>query len=238
MTENPYAPPTAELAGNEGFGSAAGTGDFDIGLCVSEAWAGTWANFPLWLGAGLVLTVLMMLSTLTVVGLLLAVPHLAFGATYFFLRMHDREAEFGDIFAGFSDYGRVLVNMVVAFLILMVLQIIANALYWAGGVTENTTLMVVGYMISLAFSLLVAPRLYLAYFYIVDQDATGVDAMRTSWERTDVSKWKCLGLVLLTGVITIAGMLALVVGVFPAMVMAYLMWASAFRQIEGRTASA
>jgi hypothetical protein len=44
--------------------------------------------------------------------------------------------------------------------------------------------------------------------------------------------------VLLTTVIVLAGVLALLVGVIPALAINYLMWASAYRQLEGRPARA
>lgn len=89
MTANPYAPPSADLDAGGPSGSCEGTGAFDIGVCLSEAWAGTWANFPLRLFAFLTIGVLSLLSIVTVAGLILALPHLMFGSAYFFLRLHE-----------------------------------------------------------------------------------------------------------------------------------------------------
>jgi len=238
MSQNPYAPPSADLggAGTRSFEGA--TGDIDIGRCVSDAWAATWENFPLWLGVGIVAFVAMGMATVTIVGLVLAVPHLVWGSYAFFLRMHDGTAQFGDLFEGFSHYGAVLGSMLAALLVLAVVSTLANAIYYVGVSLESTPLMAGGYLLSLAFSLVVSPRLMLCTFYLVERDIGGVEAVRTAWESTSrVSWWVFPVITLLSFVIVIAGFFALIVGVLPAMTMTYLMWASAYRQLEGQPSS-
>jgi hypothetical protein len=50
--------------------------------------------------------------------------------------------------------------------------------------------------------------------------------------------WKLVALQLVSMLVVFAGALALLVGVIPASVVAYLMFASAYRQIFGREAAA
>ena len=111
MSENPYAPPGSDLGGASPRGFLPGRGDFDIGQCLSEGWAKTWSNFPLWLVFGLAFVVLFAVAAMTVVGIFLVVPVLTWGGTLFVLHMYDGGAEFGDLFAGFSRYGTALVGM-------------------------------------------------------------------------------------------------------------------------------
>ena len=72
MSENLYAPPQAELG--SGAERATGTGDFDLGRCLSDAWTHTWRNFPLWLGAGIVFLLACLVSVLFIVPILLVIP--------------------------------------------------------------------------------------------------------------------------------------------------------------------
>ena len=235
MSENPYAPPKAEL-GVPGAGPLEGRGDFEIGRCLSEAWAGTWANFPLWLGAGLVWGVATLFAAVTVIGLLL-VPVLAWGATRFVLRMYDGEAEFGDVFSGFSRFGDVFVPMLSLSVIFMVLSLLVQSVQFYGAFEGNNLVYGIGYAISIAFGLLVSPRLMMSFFYLVDRDLPALDALSQAWRDTGPTMWKLVLLMILSQVIVFAGVLALLVGVIPASVMSYLLFASAFRQLAGRPAA-
>jgi hypothetical protein len=237
MSDNPYAPPSADLGREPGGDLVGGRGDFDIGRCLSDAWANTWANFPLWLGVGLVGALAMILAVVTGIGILLLVPVIAWGATYFGLRMHDGRAEFGDLFAGFSRYGTALVGMLGCIVLVTLIGIVGQSVQLAGQFTGDDTLMAVGVVINLAFSILVTPRLTFAYFFVVEGEAP-VEAITRSWNVTGPAKWKLVVLVILGPLIIFAGLLALVVGVFPAIAVVYLMWVSAYRQTVGTSASA
>src|SRR5882672_3480827 len=108
MSDERYAPPTAALGDPT---RARGTGRIDLGEAFREAWAATWANFPLLLAVWLLFFILAALSALTLVGLFLVLPVLAWGGTRFTLNVIDGGGEVGDLFSGFSDYGRVLGTM-------------------------------------------------------------------------------------------------------------------------------
>lgn len=231
MSDNPYAPPSADL-GFEGFESVGGRGDFDIATCLSDAWANTWANFPLWLLVGLVGVAAALLSVLTAIGIVLALPVLAWGATYFALRMHDGRAEFGDLFAGFSRYGEALVGMLVLFVLLFLVGMVGNSVQIVGVIADSQGLQELGELVGTVFALLVTSRLSFAYFMVVEGSGP-TEALSRSWAVTRAVKWKVIGLVMLSIVLEIAGLLALVVGLIPAMTIVYLMWTSAYRQMVG-----
>ncbi len=233
MSDNPYSPPSARLGGPSTGAERAGLGDFDVGRALSDAWANTWENFPLWLGAGLVWGLALFASAATVVGLILW-PALIWGGTWFVLRLHDGGAEFGDVFAGFSRFGESFGALVALILALLGLSIAASAVQFLGAAVGSDLLAVVGYLISIAFNLIVMPRLYFAFFYVVDQGESGIDALRRAWAETEACKWKCVLLALLAYPIMFAGLLLLLVGVIPAMMIWYLMYTSAYRQIAGK----
>jgi len=236
MSENPYVPPSVDPWASETTGTG-GRGDFEIGECLSDAWSNTWANFPLWLGVGVVFTLASLLSMATVIGLVLLLPVLCWGATRFVLAMHDGDAEFGDVFAGFSQYGTALVGFLVVGLVTFLISLLGQSVEIAGGATGSAGVSLIGLLINLAVAIVIVPRLYFAYFYVVDRGMAPMESIRRSWDVTGPIKWKIVGLLLLSVVVVLVGLIALVVGVIPASVITYLMWASAFRQLAGSGAT-
>ncbi len=234
MSQSPYSPPRADL-GTAADALPTGTGDFDFGRCLSEAWADTWANFPLWLGVLIVWTLATLVAALTVIGIFLVVPVLAWGMFLFFLKMRDGGAQFGDAFSGFSRYGAALGPILVFSFVSILIGLPGQILTQVGSIQQRWMLYAVGLVLSLVVAFLVNPRLSFAPFLIVERGLGGVEALRSSWGLTDRVKWKLIGLVLLSGVVVTAGLLAFIVGVIPASVMAYLMIVSAYRQVVGGT---
>ena len=233
MSENLYAPPRADLG--PGAGEAAiGTGDFEIARCVSEAWAATRSNFPLWLVVGVIWTLAVLASAATVIGIFLALPVLMWGMYVFFLRMHDGGAAFGDAFGGFSRYGEALGGMLGFLLVSILIAAIGQVPSQIGAATHTTSLIAVGFLVNLGVTFFVATRINFAPFLMVDRDRRLGEALRESWASTDRTKWKVGLLLLATFAVVIAGLIAFLIGVIPASVMAYLMWVSAYRQIFGR----
>ncbi|MEE2665280.1 MAG: hypothetical protein VX681_14280 [Myxococcota bacterium] len=238
MNENPYVPPSADLHPDSAYGRSAESADIDVGRCLSEAWTATWENFPLWLGVGFVGLTATSLAAFTLLGIPLLLPHLVWGSYLFVLRMYDGEAEFGDLFAGFSRYSEVLASVLIAIVAIVLINLAFQSVQMVGTHIGSALLTGIGSLLSLGFAFFVAPRLTLCFFYIVDQDMGGIEALQAAWSATGrVKAWVFPVLVLVTSVVVLAGVLALVVGVIPAIAINYLMWASAYRQIEGRAAS-
>jgi hypothetical protein len=233
MSQNRYTPPGADL--RTGADDATlGSGDFEIGLCISEGWAATWANFPLWVGALFVWSVAAILATFTVIGIFLLLPVLFWGVIRFFLAMRDGDASFGDIFSGFSSYGMALGSMLLFILVSFVLGLPAQILMQVGAYTESGLMQFAGFVVNMAVSFLVSPRLAFAPFLTVDSGMGMTDALRHSWQVTERVKWKLIGLIVVSMLVCLAGFLCLIIGLFPASVMAYLMFMSAYRQVVGR----
>lgn len=236
MSENPYSPPASDLGASQPASRVEGTGDFSLGECLSDGWANCWANFPLWLGVGIVATALALLAAVTVIGIFLVIPVLGFGATLFGLRMHDGNASFSDLFAGFRNYGAALAPMLAVMLVLVLVSLAGQSVQMAGDFMGNRTVVVVGFLVNIGVSFMVGTPLNFAYFYVVDQGCTAGEALSLAWSSTRKAKWKIIGLIFLGAVVSIAGLLALVVGIIPAAAIVFLMWVSAFRQIAGRPA--
>lgn len=210
-----------------------GAGSFEIGQSVSDAWKACWANFPLWLGVGIVALIVAFVSTVTILGIFLILPVLTYGLTVFSLNMIDGDATFNDLFSGFSKYGHALGSMLLLFILTIVLELVGSSVQLVGEGMEWTVVGSIGQLLSLAWTCVVMARFMFAPYYIVDQEMGAIDAMKASWAATDQQKLNIVVLLLVGGVIAIAGVLALIIGIFPALVIAYLMRASAYRQLTG-----
>lgn len=236
MSDNPYEPPGSAITDERAL-ALEGTGTFDIGQCLSDAWDDTWANFPLWLGVMLLGALVMVASVLTVVGIIFLIPVLIWGIARFYLNMTDRRASFGDLFAGFSNYGAVLVNTLVLMICLQVLAFIGQSVQLVGQFSESVELIVIGGAVNLVWAFGVMVRFYFGILLLVDRGLGAVESLQVSWEMTRGQTLKLVGLLLTTAVIALLGLLVLVIGVIPASVMGYLMWTSAYRQMVGRPAA-
>jgi len=232
MSQNRYTPPGADLR-TGGDDTSLGTGDFDFGICLAEAWSKTWSNFLLWLGVSFVWLLALGVATFTVVGIFLVVPVLFWGMFRFYLAMYDGDATFGDVFSGFSRYGNALWNMLVFFVVTVVVGIPGQIIAGVGQNADSLALQLIGILVNLGVTLLVSLRLWFAPMLIVDRDMNAVDALRYSWDVTDRVKWKLIGIFILSILLPVLGVLALLVGVIPATVMAYLLIVSAYRQVVG-----
>lgn len=236
MSDERYAPPRAPLA--DGPAAATGSGTFDLGVAFNEAWSLTWANFGLLLGVGVVGVLLMAVSTVTVVGIVLLVPVFVWGGIRFMLNVIDGHAEFGDLFSGFQEYGRVLLSMLLLGVLSFLINLLGQSLSLVGSAAGVTSLELIGSLLNLAWALFVMARLNFAWFYAVDQGLGPVESLQASWDATSGLKGSCAALVIMSIVVILIGALALIVGVIPAAMIAYLLPASAYRQMVGRQSAA
>ncbi|MCP5055904.1 MAG: hypothetical protein GY937_04170 [bacterium] len=255
MSENPYAPPSADVE-TASSGTMDGTGDFQIGQCVSDAWSGTWASFPLWLGVGIAATLMLVGAAVTVIGIFLVWPVLFYGVGAFLLAVHDGRANFDDLWAGFRNYGTTLGSGLLFFFLMALLSYVGQIPVFLGMLTESTGLTVAGQLVNLIWAFVLV-RFYFAFFIWVEQSAAPTEAIRRSWTMTGPVKWKLIGLLFVmgaiymvplvpiialfipaiasdSGVILVLGGILAVVLMSPATMIGYLIWVSAYRQVAGR----
>jgi hypothetical protein len=225
---NPYQPPVINMAET---GVAAG--DFTIARALSDGWNAAKRYFPLCLGVGLVSIVISVVAALTIIGYFLVLPVLAYGAIKFLLNMLDGKPEFNDLFSGFSNYGTVLGRMLLLILIMVLIALVSESAMLAGMYSKSEVIQLIGSLIYLASFVFVILPLSFSYYFVVDQDMTAAAALSASWRVTRGKLGKLVGLTLLAVLISWAGLLALVVGVFFTMAVAYGMFASAYRQLAG-----
>jgi len=207
--------------------------NFDITLCIKQGYEKTLAYIPQWLLVGLVGTLLMLVSMLTVIGFFVVVPVLAWGMTRFLLNMVDGKPDFRDLFSGFSNYGIVLGRSLALILLLYLMLLLANGLTLVGGVLDSLAVQLLGQLLYLVFAVAVLTRLYFAFFFLVDRDMGPVEALAASWNATSGKVGNVILLAIIAGVIGMAGLLAFCIGVLFTLTMSYVMYASAYRQLTG-----
>ena len=235
MSDVRYAPPHAPLQSAPMSGPG---GSIDVGDAFREGWAATWSTFGLTLGVYTVGIVLFALSAVTGVGLFLLCPVFAWGFFRFNLNSVDGRPEFADLFSGFGDYGRVVGTMLVLMGLVILVGLLGQVVSITGALVESGALQGVGILVNFVWSLTVMPRLAFAWYYAVDREAGPAEALRAAWHATEGQTGTCLVLTLLSSVVMIMGVLCLLVGVIPALMVAYLMQAAAFRQLAGRRSDA
>jgi hypothetical protein len=236
MSDDRYAPPQANLTATSA--AVAGTGSFDLGLAFNEAWAATWANFGLLLAVGVVGFLLVLASTVTVVGIFLLVPVFAWGGIRFMLNVVDGQAAFADLFSGFQDYGRSLLSMLLLIVLSSLISALGQALNLIGTAASLPALAAIGTLVNLAWTFLVMARLNFAWFFAVDQGLGPVEALQASWDATSELKGNCVALYLMLPVVFFMGVLCLLVGAIPGSMIAILLYPSAYRQMVGRQSAA
>jgi uncharacterized membrane protein len=236
VSDERYAPPQAKLADDGAL--SGGTGRFDLGVAFREAWAATWANFGLLLGAGIVASLVGGLSILTIVGIVLVLPVLTWGGIRLVLNALDGRATFGDLWSGFSDYGHALLAILGLVLLQGLIGAVGQSLATIGQVAGIGWLEAVGGIVNLAWAFGVTARLIFSWFFAVDQGMGPVQSLQASWDATSDQKGNCALLLLLSIVIAMIGLLFLIVGIIPAVMVTYLMQASAYRQMVGRRSAA
>jgi len=233
MPDEAYRPPTSSVTRSREQQPFSGeTGSLDVGRAISEGWQAMLDTFPLWLGAGFAILALMLTSLVTVIGIPLLIPVLAWGGVRVLLGMFDGSGEFRQIFSGFSDYGSALVSMLGIFLATIAISLPGQSAVLAGQFSGDPTLESLGSLLNFAWSLATLPLSFAVYF-VVDQRMGVIEAYRAAWACTR-GHWLKLVLLLLANIaIAILGLLALVIGIIPASAVSAFMWTSAYRQLSG-----
>ena len=232
MSENPFATPQAHIPQSPHDGQAAEAADhFDLGRAISEGFLNCTQNIGLVIGIAIVGSLCVVLSAFTLIGVPLLIPVFAYGLVRFLLNMHDGQAEFGDLFAGFQDYGRAVGSFLLFGLIMVLLSVPGQALQTAGAVAEEPGLSLLGGLVGFLIFVFVTVRLYFAPFFMVDQDFGAIDAVKASWAVTDDQKLMTFLLALVAGLIGIAGFIVFFIGVIFTGIVQYAIWTSAYRQM-------
>ena len=121
-------------------------------------------------------------------------------------------------------------------LVMVLIGLIATIRFYFGLYTGNWIVMGMGLLFSMVVGCFMVARLYFAAIYMVDKDLGVLESIQASLDATRSIWLLTLGLALVAGIVGMLGMLALIVGLLVSIPISYLMWASAYRQIVGRSA--
>ncbi len=199
------------------------------GLCVI-----TWLIYSIFNGGGsggggsggggdtdpvMLLLIVVLAFGVMAVGLLIGPPLRAgYDLTMLRLVRDDDSVQFGDLFAGFSKFGPVVIT---GFLFIVIVTI--------------------GTLLCLVPGLILALGLWPAFLLVMEDDLAPVDALKAAWALTDGYKGALFLYAFASSFVVLAGILACCVGLFVAGPVVQIGWAAAYdelRKAQGAAARA
>lgn len=147
------------------------------------------------------------------------------------LKGHD--ASISDLFS----QGRLLIRSIFASILVYILAalvaipggaIIFVSFTMGGGGNPNIAIAVIGVLLALIPAVFVAVRLSFAQHCLVDRDRATIDALSDSWTLTKDNAMRVILLYIVQGLLVVAGLLALVVGLLIALPLVYLSSVAAY----------
>lgn len=233
------APPTIGSlpgAGAPAMPGAVHDGDYELDImgCISRAWTVLTANFWLLVGGGaiylLIVGGLSGFAQIPFVGLLFSLASLLItgpliGGLYIFEQriLRGQGAEVGEVFAGFRNFGQLLLAYIVPTLITGAVALpgiilaVVPAVILSNSHEANPILIVL-----IAFGVLLAlvPAVYISICWtftiplVADKRLEFWPAMKASRAQVGRHWWMVLGLFIVIGLINFAGLLACCIGLF------------------------
>lgn len=214
--------------------------------CIKGGWELIKNNYWLFLGMTLVA---ILIGSAVPLGILLGPMMCGLYLSFFKVRRGEM-IEFGTLFKGFDFFGQSVVAALLHTIPIMAVIIPAYVLFYvgmfvsmaaAGNSSEPSAAPFIGMMgmfflfwlVVMLVILLVTIGFTFAYPLIVDRKLSGFDAVKLSFRAALANFWRLLGLLLITGVMNVLGVLACYVGVFFVMPIGYAAIAKAYEQVFG-----
>ena len=214
--------------------------------CIKGGWELIQKNY--WLFVGMTLVALLIGSAVPF-GILLG-PMMCGLYLSFFKTRRGESIEFGTLFKGFDYFGQsvvaallhtipIIAIIVPAYLLFYVFMFVSMAA--AGSGDEPSPVPFLGVMLMFGLFWIVVMVVILiitigftfAYPLIVDRKLQGFDAVKLSFKAAFANFWRLLGMVLLTSLLSILGLMACYVGMFFVMPIGYAAIAKAYEQVFG-----
>jgi hypothetical protein len=153
--------------------------------------------------------------------------------------MEDRVPRAGDLLAGFQRFLTLVFAQGLYYLMLLgVLSPVIVPILLAGDLEDERTLVlaVLGSLMSLPLlplAMFLALRFAFIPYLLMDASRVGLlDAFVRSWTLTRGVFWRLAGLAVLTGLLQVAGALALLVGLLVTIPLGLLAWAQAYVRLR------
>ena len=230
--------------------------NFSISMILSTAWKALTAHF--WVLVGMVIAFLILSFILSmlqsgggfisiIVMLLSLALSTIFGLGYARMcldAVEGKEPQFSSFQEQFPKFWRylglsMLIGLVAGIYVLLTVLITVIVLGVGSGGDILVGLMNMGRFGILLIVVLNIPlillglRVQFASLFIVDADSGIIESLRKSWEITQGHEIKLILLLLLICALLFAGVIAILIGVFPAAVLANLMIAVTYKELSG-----
>ena len=214
--------------------------------CVKAAWELVKDRY--WLFVGMCVVAILIAGA---VPMWILMGPMMCGLNLAFFKQRRREpVEFGDLFKGFDYFGQSLIAtmlyvlpiiaiVVPAYLLFYVGMILSVAAQGSSGEPNPAAPLAVLVMFSLfvlvmmALLLLISVGFTFSYPLIVDRKLAGFDAVKLSFRAAMANFWRLLGMMILTGLLGLAGALLCYVGMFLALPISYAAIDIAYEQVFG-----
>ncbi len=231
-------------------------GTINAGDCVTNAWQDIREDYWFYFGVSIVAWLISFASGMIPVLSIIIAPiiggPLFAGVFAVFLAKADGEKkEFGGLFDGFKKFlPAMIVGLVLSIpgILLQVYQLVMTirqfVAIFSGGMSPETlsrdpfpTLVIGLYVFLLVYGLTVGLLLFFSLFLIMDHGLNARDAITLSARAAYANLGGLILLVIIEGLLLIAGALACLLGIFFIMPMVYLVSANAYRQVFPRAGS-
>lgn len=220
-TEAPPAPFASELSAASARGIFGGESTVQIGDCLSRSWELLKANLGLLVGAtALVMVIGMGCGFIPVLGSIagFVISGPLYGGLYalYLKRIRGEPAAVGDIFAGFSQH---FVQLMLAMIVVSLLTLASALVSILAAALGALHLLPPSIAVALGVVGLVPPLyLMVAWMFtlplVIDQEMDFWPAMELSRKKVGLHWWRLFGLFIVGSLITIAGVVLCVVGMF------------------------
>jgi len=213
--------------------------------CISAAWAMVKEQY--WLFVGMC-AVGLLIGSAVPMGILTGPMMCGLYIAFFAIRRR-QPIEFGMLFKGFDYFGPSVVATLLHVLPILVIVIPAYFLFYVGmfvsiaaqGGNEPNPAAFMGVMgffmlfwiVMVILIIFISVGFTFAYPLIVDRKLSGLDAVKWSFKAALANFWRLLGMMFLTGLLAIGGMLLCYVGVFLVFPIMYGAVAIAYEKVFG-----
>ena len=214
--------------------------------CITEGWETIKGRY--WLFVGMA-AVAMLISQAVPMGILMG-PMMCGLNLAFFKQRRGETVEFADLFKGFDYFGQSVIATLLYIVPIMAVVIPAYIVFYLGMIFSVATqtasdepnpaaalgvfiMFTIFILVILVVILLISVGFTFSYALIVDRKLQGFDAVKLSFRAAMANFWRLLGMMVLTGLLGLAGYLLFCVGLFLALPISYAAIDVAYDQVFG-----
>ena len=212
--------------------------------CITAAWELVKPQY--WLFVGMCV-VAMLIGSAVPAGILLGPMMCGMYFTFFKLRRNE-PVEFAMLFKGFDFFGPSLIATLLHIAPIMVFVIAMYVFFYVslivsviaqgdnpnpGAVLGVLAMLMLFFVVVVLVIILISVGFTFAYPLIVDRRMKGFDAVKLSFKAAMANFWGLLGMVLLTSVLNLMGMMVCYVGMFLVLPITYGSIAVAYERVFG-----